>query len=137
MVVEEYNTDGEFVRTLAEGIGHLQGVTVANDGRVLVLEPLDRRVYIIGESGDYLDKFKLQRNRHYYRSITFQRASEQFVAVGFRRGEPLQFEIYSKDGEFEYHVEIAIGGLISFEGGITMTTKGRIACVVNNKVLIF
>ncbi|RMX48821.1 hypothetical protein pdam_00001617 [Pocillopora damicornis] len=43
-------------------------------------------------------------------------------------------EIYSKDGEFVYCAEIAIDGWIRLVRGITMTTKGRIACVVDDKI---
>ena len=134
-VVEEYNTDGEFVI----GYGIIRSaidVIVTNDGRVMVADQVDHCVHIFGESGDYLDKFKLQRIDYNYRRITFHRAGEQVVVAGTREGKLLQFEIYSKDGEFVYCAEIAIDGEIGL-GGITMTTKGRIACVVDDKVLIF
>ena len=136
--VEEYNTDGEFVRSLGIGIRRsAKDVIVTNDGRVMVADQVDHCVHIFGESGDYLDKFKLQRIDYYYTSITFHRAGEQVVVAGTRVGKLLQFEIYSKDGEFVYCAEIAIDGGIRFVGGITMTTKGRIACVVDDKVFIF
>ena len=84
------------------------------------------------------DKFKLQRIDYDYKRITFHRADEQVVvAAGTRGGKPLQVEIYSKDGEFVYCAEIAIDGGIHFVRGITMTTKGRIACVADDKVFIF
>ena len=59
------------------------------------------------------------------------------VVAGIRVGKPLQVEIYSKDGEFVYCAEIAIDGEILPMEGMTMTTKGRIACVVDGKVFIF
>ena len=136
--VEEYNTDGEFVRSFGQGIiSSAFSVIVTNDGRVMVADQVDHCVHIFGESGDYLDKFKLQRIDYYYTSITFHRAGEQVVVAGTRVGKLLQFEIYSKDGEFVYCAEIAIDGGIRFVRGITMTTKGRIACVVDDKVFIF
>ena len=136
--MEEYNTDGEFVRSFGQGIiSSAFSVIVTNDGRVMVADQVDHCVHIFGESGDYLDKFKLERIDYNDTSITFHRAGEQVVVASAREGKPLQFEIYSKDGEFVYCAEIAIDGGISFVGGITMTTKGRIACVVDNKVLIF
>ena len=138
MVVEEYNTDGEFVRSFGKGmIRAALAVTVTNDGRAMVVDPVDRCVHIFGESGDYLDKFKPQLIDYFNTSITFHRASEQVVVASIREGKPLQVEIYSKDGEFVYCAEIAIDGGIRFVRGITMTTKGRIACVVDDKVLIF
>ena len=136
--VEEYNNDGEFVRSFGQGIIRLaSAVIVTNDGRVMVADRFDRCVRIFGESGDYLNKFKLQQINYNYTSITFHRAGEQVVVTGARKGKPLQVEIYSKDGEFVYCAEIAIDGGIRFVRGITMTTKGRIACVVDDKVFIF
>ena len=138
IVVEEYNTDGEFVRSFGQGIIRFPfAVIVTNDGRAMVANRFDHCVHIFSESGDYLDKFKLQRIDYDYRSITFHRAGEQVVVAGTREGKPLQFEIYSKDGEFVYCAEIAIDGGIDSVKGITMTTKGRIACVVDDKVFIF
>ena len=136
--VEEYNTDGEFVRSFGEEIiRSATDVIVTNDGRAMVTDHGDHCVHIFGESGDYLDKFKLQRIDYEYTSITFHRAGEQVVVAGIREDKLLQFEIYSKDGEFVYCAEIAIDGGIRFVRGITMTTKGRIACVVDDKVFIF
>ena len=136
--VEEYNTDGEFVRSLRQGIiRSATDVIVTNDGRVMVADKDDHCVYIFGESGYYLDKFKLQQIDCHYTSISFHRAGEQVVVAGTRKGKLLQFEIYSKDGEFVYCAEIAIDGRIHFVRGIKMTTKGRIACFVGDKVIIF
>ena len=136
--VEEYNTDGEFVRSFGQGIIRFAfAVIVINDGRTMVADQADHCVHIFGDSGDYLDKFKLQRIDYDYRSITFHRVGEQVVVAGIREEKLLQFEIYSKDGEFVYCAEIAIDGGIIFVRGITMTTKGRIACVVDDKVFIF
>ena len=137
-VVEEYNTDGEFVRSFGQGIiMSALAVIVTNDGRTMVANRFDHCVHIFSESGDYLDKFKLQRIDYDYTSITFHRAGEQVVVASNREDKPLQVEIYSKDGEFVYCAEIAIDGGIRFVRGITMTTKGRIACVVDDKVIIF
>ena len=136
--VEKYNTDGKFVRSFGKGIIEaVKDIIVTNDGRVMVVHQFDHCVHIFSESGDYLDKFKLQRIDYDYKRITFHRAGEQVVVAGTREGKPLQLEIYSKDGEFVYCEEIAIDGGIRFVTGITMTTKGRIACVVNRKVFIF
>ena len=136
--VEEYNTDGEFVRSFGKGIIRSAfAVIVTNDGRAMVADQGDHCVHIFGESGDYLDKFKLQRIDYYNTSITFHRADEQVVVAGTRVGKLLQFEIYSKDGEFVYCAEIAIDGWFRNVRKITLTTKGRIACVADGKVFIF
>ena len=140
IAVEEYNTDGEFVRSLGIGIRRsAKDVIVTNDGRVMVADQVDHCVHIFGESGDYLDKFKLQRIDYSNTSITFHRAGEQVVVAGTRVGKPLQVEVYSKDGEFVYCVEIAIDRRIYMYvvTGVTVTTKGRVAYVGNGKVFIF
>ena len=134
--VEEYDTDGEFVRSFGLGIiSSARDIIVANDGLVMVLG--DYYVHIFSESGDYLDKFKLQQRDCDYTSITFHRAGEQVVAAGILARNLLQVEIYSKDGEFVYCAEMAIDGWFRNLRKITLTTKGRIACVADGKVLIF
>ena len=138
--VEEYNTDGEFVRSFRLGIiRSATDVIVTNDGRVMVADRVDHCVHIFSESGDYLDKFKLQQIDHSYESITFHREGEQVVVTGTLARKLLQVEIYSKDGEFVHNVQIPIPfeGGIGFVRGITVTTKGRIACVAYGKVFIF
>nr|XP_058964489.1 uncharacterized protein LOC131791181 [Pocillopora verrucosa] len=135
--VEEYNTDGEFVRSFGKGIIRLAfSVIVTNDGRAMVVDQGDKCVHIFGESGDYLDKFKLHRIDYDYIRFTFHRAGEQVVVAGIRMGEPVQVVVYSNDGEFVYCAEIEIDKF-NLVREITMTTKGRIACVVNVKVIIF
>ena len=139
-VVEEYDTDGEFVRSFEfERMNFVCDVTVANDGRVMVvqLDDHDPCVHIFSESGNYLDKFKLQQINCWYRSIRLHRESEEVVVAGTLREELLQIEMYSKDGEFVHCAEIPIDGGIHLVTGITVTTKGHIACVADNKVFIF
>ena len=138
--VEEYNTDGEFVRRFEQKrIKSVLDVTVANDGRVMVLAQGDHRFHIFSKSGDYLDKFKLQQIDCDYTSITFYRAGEQVFVAGTRVDKHLQVEIYRKDGEFMYCVQMpATEGWIHAVSGIAVTTKGCIACVANfSKVFIF
>ena len=138
IVVEEYDTNGEFVRIFGqERVKSAVDVTVANDSCVMVLDQADPCVHIFSESGDYPDMLKQQQIDCDCMSITFHRAGEQVVVAGSRVGKLRQVEIYSKDGEFVHCVEIAIDGGIRFMTRITVTTKGRIACVANGKVFIF
>ena len=135
--VEEYNSDGEFVRSFGKGIiAFAYDVIVTNDGRAMVADDIDHCVHIFGESGDYLDKFKLQIDYDYI-GITFHRAGEQVLVAGNRLDKPQQVEIYSKDGEFLYCAEIAIDRGIHDMTTITVTTKGHMACISGNKVFIF
>ena len=137
--VEQYDTNGECVCSFELGIiGSVQDVTVANDGRVMVVQLDDPCVHIFSESGDYLGMFKLQQIDYDYTSITFHRAGEQVVVAGTRVGKLLQVEIYSKDGEFVHYAQIPVDDGIYFVKGITLTTEGRIAVVANwRKVFIF
>ena len=102
------------------------------DGVLLMPRPVPQRKIC---QGHYTSKDQINAVSEF--CLTFHRAGEQVVVAGIRVGKPLQVEIYSKDGEFVYCAEIAIDGGIRFVRGITMTTKGRIACVVNGKVIIF
>ena len=137
IVVEGYDTDGEFVRIFGqERMKSAVDVTVVNDGCVMVLDQVDPCVHIFSESGDYLDMLKLQQIDCDCMSITFHRAVKQVIVAGSQVGK-LQFEIYSKDGEFVQCVEIATDGGIHFMTRITVTTKGRIAYVADDKVFIF
>ena len=102
------------------------------DGVLLMPRPVPQRKICQGH-----DTSKDQINAVSEFCLTFHRAGEQVAVAGIRVGKPLQVEIYSKDGEFVYCAEIAIDGGIRFVRGITMTTKGRIACVVDDKVFIF
>ncbi|PFX12624.1 Natural resistance-associated macrophage protein 2 [Stylophora pistillata] len=133
--VEEYDSNGEFVRSFGKGIlKSAWDVTVATDGRVMVMDRDDSCVHIFSEHGEHLNKFKLQRNDCYYTSIAFHRTGEHVVIACVRKEkELLQVEIYSKDGEFVRSVQIQIDG-IDFVTGITVTTEGRIAVAVDTKL---
>ncbi|XP_022810039.1 uncharacterized protein LOC111347047 [Stylophora pistillata] len=141
--VEEYDTNGKFVRSFGKGIlVSAWDFTVATDGHVMVVDRDDSCVHIFSEHGEHLNKFKLQRNDCYYTSIAFHRTGEHVVIAGAREEKKLlQVEIYSKDGEFVRScVEIQIDESFSVIG-ITVTTEGRIAVVVDTyrsqKVLVF
>ena len=91
VTVAEYNNDGEFVRSFGKGIIRAaKNVIVTNDGRTMVADRVDHCVHIFGESGNYLDKFKLQRIDYDDTSFTFHRAGEQVVVAGIRVSEPVQ-----------------------------------------------
>ena len=121
--VEEYDTDGEFVRSFTQKIMFAHDVTVANDGRVMVLGGF--YVLIFSESGDYLEKFRLQflNFNCFYTSITFHREGEHVIVSGSRLGNLLRVQIYSRDGEFVHSAKIPIGREIRFVTRITWTTN--------------
>ena len=138
--VNEYEADGQFVRSFGEGIFKIASdITVANDRRVMVVDRDDSCVHIFNEDGDHLNKFKLQGSYDLPR-IAFHRASEHVVVAGAEEGKHLHLEIYTKDGEFVRSTQIHEEGIL-FVRRITVTTEGRIAVVTygndNRKVLVF
>ena len=126
--VNEYEADGQFVRSFGEGIlKTARDITAANDGRVMVVDSDNSCVHIFSEDGDYHNKFKLQRD-YLFPTIAFHRASEHVVVASAKEEKHLHMEIYTKDGEFVRSTQIHEEG-ISYLRGITVTTEGRIAIV--------
>ena len=142
--VEEYDSNGKLVRSFGgEILKCAKDITVANDGRVLVLEVdhdslrsvFDNENYfvrIFSEHGDYLNKFKLHRNNVCKPKITFHPASGHVVvaAKGEREMNLVWVTIYSKDGEFVRNVKIQDSHLFVEIEGITLQNDGNIAVVI-------
>ena len=146
--VEEYDSNGEFVRSFGgEILKCARDITVANDGRVLVLDidPDSLRsvsdkenyfVHIFSEHGDYLNKFKLHRNNVCEQKITFHPASGHVVVAGTEREmereiDLVQVTIYSKDGKFVRSVKIQNSHDFIEIGGITLKNDGTIAVILS------
>ena len=143
--VEEYDSNGEFVRSFGgEILMCPKDITVANDGRVLVLDidhdslrsVFDRVNYsvrIFNEHGDYLNKFKLHRNNVRWPKITFHPASGHVVvaANGEREINLMWVTIYSKDGEFVRSVKIQNSPDFFEIEGITLKNDGTIAVIIS------
>ncbi|PFX12701.1 Beta-1,4-N-acetylgalactosaminyltransferase 3 [Stylophora pistillata] len=131
VVVEEYDTDGEFVRSFGKGIlKEPRDITISNDGFSIVLTA--SCVHIFSDQGDHLNKFKLQINGCVYSSITFHRRGEYVVVAGCEdRKKLLHVEIYTKDGEFVRSVQIQ-NDWICRVTGIAVTNEGRIAVLSMN-----
>ena len=142
--VEEYDSNGEFVRSFGgEILKCARDITVANDGRVLVLDidPDSLRsvsdkenyfVHIFSEHGDYLNKFKLHRNNVCEQKITFHPASGHVVVAGTEREIDLvQVTIYSKDGKFVRSVKIQNSHDFIEIRGITLKNDGTIAVILS------
>ena len=142
--VEEYDSNGEFVRSFGgEILKCARDITVANDGRVLVLDidhdslrsVSDKEnylVHIFSEHGDYLNKFKLHRNNVCDPKITFHPASGHVVVAGTEREIDLvQVTIYSKDGKFVRSVKIQNSHDFNDIRGITLKNDGTIAVILS------
>ena len=143
--VEEYDSNGEFVRSFGEEkLRYAMDITVANDGRVLVLDnyydsfrgdsqKADLVVHIFNEHGDHLNKLKLQRNNFLYTSIAFHPAGEHFVVAGIESNRNLlQVKILSKGGEFVRSVKIQNCNEFLEVRGIAVNNEGCIAVVTTN-----
>ncbi|KAL9967058.1 hypothetical protein ACROYT_G025221 [Oculina patagonica] len=140
-VVDVYESDGQLVRSFGEReLKDARDITVANDGRVMVLDRGDDCVHVFNEDGDHLDKFKLQ-GCYSYPKIAFHQASEHVVVGGIEQEESLvHVQIYNKDGVFVRSSQIHEEGIEDLQG-ITVTTEGRIGVVFrvigdNYKVLV-
>lgn len=150
-LVEEYDTDGKFIRNFGEGIldyVQVRDCNVASDGCVMVLVRATfhscHYVYIFSKCGEYLNRFQMQRYSTPYARITFNRVGEHVVVAGAESEEAkLLLEIYTKDVKFVCSSQIQSDGIhVDFRvGGITMTPEGWIAVVVGGsrgwKVFLF
>ena len=143
--VEEYDSNEELVHSFGEEIlRYAIDITVANDGRVLVLDNYDDSsrsdslgadlvVYIFNEQGNHLNKFKLQRDYSLYTRITFHPVGEHVVVAGKElESNLLEVKIYSKDGEFVRSIQIQICDDFTEVEGIAVNNDGRIAVVTSN-----
>ena len=143
--VEEYDSNGELVHSFGEEIlRYAIDITIANDGRVLVLDNYDDSsrsdslgadlvVYIFNEQGNHLNKFKLQRDYSLYTRITFHPVGEHVVVAGKElESNLLEVTIYSKDGEFVRCIQIQICDDFTEVEGIAVNNDGRIAVVTSN-----
>ena len=131
--VDVYATDGLFVcsfgeGTFGEGTYGANGITAANDGRVMVLDRCDCCVHIFSEDGHHLDKFQVQGYYGYLR-IAFHMLSEHVVIVSQRIEPDIVVEIFTKDGVFLRSTEIYAKSIKRI-AGMTVTRDGRIAVVV-------
>ena len=120
-----YESDGQFAYAFGKDIlKRPRDMTVANDGRVMVLDWEDSCVHIFSEHGDHLNKFKL-RGCYSMPRIAFHRESEHAVVAGQDEKDLQHVELYTKDGEFVCSSQIGKQrwGL----KGVAVTTEGRIA----------
>ena len=124
-MVYVYESDGQFVGAFGKDIlKRPRDMTVANDGRVMVLDWEDSCVHIFSEHGDHLNKFKL-RGCYSMPRIAFHRESEHAVVAGEDEKGLLNVEVYTKDGEFVCSSQIRKQRCRL--GGVAVTTEGRIA----------
>ena len=134
-VVFVYGTSGYFVCEFGRHtLKNASDITVAGDGRVMVVDWLDSCVHIFSEHGDHLNMLT-HRGRYSYPRIAFHRASEHVVVAGKERDKDLlHVDIYTKDGEFARSTQIH-EKKIDYLRGITATTERRFALACEYKDL--
>ena len=129
--VDVYDTNGLFVRSFGEGtLKSASDITVANDGRVMVVDWRDSCVHIFNEDGDYPDNFKVQ-GRYYYPRIAFHRLTEHVVIAGKKEESIVVVEIFTKDGAFVRSTQIHEKRVLRIRG-MTVTLAGRIAVLLED-----
>ncbi len=125
-VVDVYETDA---------LDSAWDITVANYGRVMVVDWGDSCAHIFSEQGDHLNKFKLQ-GRYSPPIMAFHRASEHVLGARLVRDKDLlDLEIHTKDGEFVCSNQIHNEGIGDLQGMI-VNTEGRIAIACFENVLV-
>ena len=135
-LVDVYDSDGHFVVSFGEErIKHAEGITAANDGRVVVVGTYFSYVHIFNEQGEHLFKFSLKVERYYlFLDVAFHWPSERILVAGKEEGnENLRVLVYTKDGEFGREIQHS-GKWVSSFAGITVTMEGRVAAVVHSKM---
>ena len=129
--VAVYDTDGLFVRSFGEGtFKYAWDISVANDGRVMVVDSGDSCVHIFSEDGVHMNKFELQ-GRYWFPRIACHHSSEHIVIAGEEEGPGLQHvEIFTKDGDFVRSIQIHEKRIPIRE--MTVTMNGRIAVLLDD-----
>ncbi|KAL9967076.1 hypothetical protein ACROYT_G025239 [Oculina patagonica] len=131
-LVEVYDSDGEFVLSFGkERFNRAEGIAVASDGRVLVVDTCYSYANVFSERGEKLFKIKVKVERyHTSLDVAFHRTSEHVVVVGKEAEKDcIHVQIYNKDGEFVRSIEHVAKWVSSF-AGVTVTVEGRTAVVV-------
>lgn len=136
-LVEVYNMCGGFVQSF--GTKHLknaQGITIADEGRVMVLDG-ETRPFVIAFSvdGERLHKFKVTGSLPDSGvAIAFHKTSKTVLVASLQPGNRVRVSMYHSDGHLVRVIQLkGKGG--PFITGITATAKGRIAVPGQNTVL--
>ena len=132
--VDVYGTDGQFVCSFGEQIfRNPVDITTVSDSRVMVVDRFPScSVHIFSEEGDHLNKFDL-RGSFSLSCIAYHWESQEVVLViAHDEEELLQFQIYTKDGEFLRSIFIHVEKL-AWLYGMAVSTEGRIAVVTDLK----
>ena len=132
-VVDVYETDGQFVRTLGQGIlEDAEAITAANEGRVMVVDNRNSYVHVFSEQGEHLLKFRVQ-GYYFLHKIAFHRNSKHVIVAGTKErwNNNMCILICTKDGEFLRGIQL---GITEKPAEVTVTKEGRFAVVCNDVI---
>ncbi|KAL9966902.1 hypothetical protein ACROYT_G025041 [Oculina patagonica] len=135
-VVEVYKTNGSFVDSFGEDIlnpGFLNSITADNNGHVMIL--VNFCVHVFTVDGDHLYQFAVgsersQSIRRFNHNLDSANEHVVYVLRIFEPKSEFVVFIYTKYGELVY--SIRLDSPQTYLSGMTVTTKGRIAILVNH-----
>lgn len=122
----------------------IQGITAVDDSRIMVLDKSSSVLVFAEVTGDYgfdhlqnlcasclLQDFSVTHKAH---AIAFHPATEHVIIVSQTTQERSQVLLYSKNGDFERGIDIALEEEDLMAA--VMTADGRICVATNSKVLV-
>ena len=132
-VVDVHEPSGEFVCSFKEFTNHID-ISATCDGRVMILDRSDQRVYVFDVEGHQLGKFDIKSERHLYLyRIACHPSGEYVVLAGDEEGTGrTTLAINTVNGEFVRRIQL---GKESSVAGITVTLEGHIAVAFKSKDL--
>ena len=134
-VIDVYDHDGAFVRQLDEKtIRFATHFTADNDGRIMIVNRIDSYIHVFTDDGEQLSKFHINIDQKYFpRGIGCHLKGEHVVGGGIESTGLCGASIYTKDGKFVREITCHEYQIRKF-WGITVTRKGHIAVVVNERI---
>ena len=144
-VVDVYEHDGRYVRTLGEGIlKNAVDITAAPDGIVIIMDRADSCIYLFTEDGQQQSKFHIITEDCLYLRIDSHPTGEHVSVAGIDQGtfESLHLATYATDGKLKRNAKVDERvSRLNFRG-VTVTMEGRIAVAVideqdKGKVIVF
>lgn len=144
-VVDLYDHDGRYVRTLGEGIlKNAADITAAPDGIVIIMDKADSCIYLLTEDGLQQSKFHTISEDCSYLRIDSHPTGEHVTVAGIDRGTfgGLHLATYATDGKLKRNAKVDERVLRLNFRGVTVTMEGRIAVAVideqdKGKVIVF
>lgn len=141
-----YKRNGTLVGYISDQkLKRIQDITAVNDGRIMVLDKSSSVLVFAEVTGDYgfdqlqnlcasclLQDFSVTHKAH---AIAFHPATEHVIIVSRTTEERTQVLLYSKNGDFERGIDIALEKQDLIWAAV-VTADGRICVTTRSKVLV-